>query len=44
MTSIMFTRKIIADHRITIPPEVMNMLELQQGDLVHIQIEKAKKR
>jgi len=41
MTSVGFTRKIIADNRVTIPPEIMILLELKQGDLIHVDIQKA---
>jgi len=42
MTSAKFTRKIIADNRVTIPPEIMTMLELQLGDLIHVEVKKVK--
>jgi len=42
MISAVFTRKIIADNRITIPPEIMVVLELKQGDLVHVEVKKIK--
>ena len=40
MTSAIFAKKIMKDHRITIPPEIITMLELESGELVKIEITK----
>jgi len=41
MITMNFSRKIIADNRITIPPEIMKLLNLEIGNLVHVTIQKA---
>lgn len=42
MTSATFTRRIIEANRVTIPSEVMTLLQLEQGEFVHVTVEKIK--
>ena len=42
MTSVIFYKKIQKGNRIAIPPEIMNVLELEIGELVELEVKKVK--
>jgi len=37
-----FVAKVVAGHRITIPQEICQVLEIEEGDLVDVDVEKIK--
>ena len=42
MTNATFTRRILESNRVTIPSEIMDLLSLEQGELIHVTVEKIK--